>query len=374
MKHGTVFATVFAMLKLNFCKQLGRFRLEIDHTITEKVTAVFGPSGSGKSTLLNCISGIMHPEVGEIVFLGHTLYTAVGKIRVPPEKRRFGYVFQEGHLFPHLTVQQNIAYGQLRRSDRKNRVDTDQVIDILQIRDLLTRYPKELSVGQRQRVAMTRALASCPQMLLMDEPLAALDPGLKNRILPYLHHIKQAFDIPVLYVTHSIPEAMSFADAVVLLADGRIIAHGEPHEVLTSPTVLPIAQMTGVENIFSLPVIASDKQRGITELAMGAQNLRVPYTEVELGTRMPIAIRAQDIIVSLDFDLPISARNLLSGIIRRINVIGGQTILSVEIEGHRLSVKITTEALEHLQLEEGLICGFIIKANAVNLLWETHNS
>ena len=362
------------MLKLNFRKQLGRFCLEIDHTITEKVTAVFGPSGSGKSTLLNCISGIMHPEVGEIVFLGHTLYAAEGKIRVPPEKRRFGYVFQEGHLFPHLTVQQNISYGHPRQSDRKNQVDTDQVIDVLQIRDLLTRYPKELSVGQRQRVAMTRALASCPRMLLMDEPLAALDPGLKNRILPYLHHIKEAFDIPVLYVTHSIPEAMSFADEVVSLFDGRIIAHGEPHEVLTSPAALPIAQMTGVENIFSLPVIAFDKQRGITELAIGEQKLRVPYTEVELGTRMPVAIRAQDIIVSLDFDLAISARNLLSGTIRQINVVGGQTILSAEIEGHRLSVKITTEALEHLQLVEGMICGFIIKANAVNLLWETQNS
>ena len=377
------------MLKLSFRKQLGSFHLEIDCAITEKVTAVLGPSGGGKSTLLNCISGIMHPEAGEIVFLGRTLYSSQDRIRIPPEKRRFGYVFQEGYLFPHLTVQRNIFYGRprhLRSNDFSrfllkrrtkvvttaalNQIDTDRVIDILEIGELLKRYPEQLSVGQRQRVAIARALATCPQMLLMDEPLASLDPGLKNRILPYLHHIKQAFDIPILYVTHSIPEAMAIADEVLWLSDGRITAHGEPHELLAAPSALPIAQMTGVENILSLPVIASHKQRGVTELGLGGQKLLVPYAEVEIGRPMPIAIRAQDIIVSLDFDLPISARNLLRGTIRQIDVVGGQTLLSAEIEGHRLSVKMTTEARDQLQLVVGMTCGFIIKASAINLLWK----
>ena len=239
------------MLKLSFRKRLGNFQLEIDHTITEKVTAFLGPSGSGKSTLLNCISGILNPDDGELLFSGQTLYSSQQKKCLPPEKRRFGYVFQEGHLFPHLKVWQNISYGRPRRLDSGKRIDTDTIIDILEIGELLDRYPSQLSGGQRQRVAIARALGMSPRLLLMDEPLTSLDAGLKNRILPYLHHIKQAFDIPLLYVTHSISEVMALADEAFLLSEGRITGRGEPHQLLTSPSALPVAQMTGVK-IFSL--------------------------------------------------------------------------------------------------------------------------
>ncbi|MBI1923394.1 molybdenum ABC transporter ATP-binding protein [Candidatus Poribacteria bacterium] len=358
------------MLKLHFRKQLGHFQLEVDHTITEKVTAFLGTSGSGKTTLLNCISGILHPDEGEILFSGQTLYSSKDKVRLAPEKRRFGYVFQEGYLFPHLTVRQNIFYGRPHRFRGKNQIDTAVVIDILEIGELLTRYPHQLSGGQRQRVAVARALAIYPQMLLMDEPLASLDVGLKNRILPYLYHIKQAFDIPILYVTHSISEAMALADEAFWLSDGRITAQGAPYELLSSPSALPIAQMTGVENILALPVIASDEQRGVTELALGTQKLFVPYTQVTTGELMPIAIRAQDIIVATDCHLPISARNILSGTIRQIVVHGGQVMLSVAIEEHLFSVRITSEALNQLALVENMACYFIIKASAINLLWK----
>ena len=190
------------MLKLSFRKRLGDFQLEIDHTITEKVTAFLGPSGSGKSTLLNCVSGILNPDEGELLFSGQTLYSSQQKRCLPPEKRHFGYVFQEGYLFPHLTVGQNISYGRPRRLDSGGQIDTDTIIDILEIGELLDRYPSQLSGGQRQRVAIARALGMSPRLLLMDEPLTSLDAGLKNRILPYLYHIKGAFDIPLLYVTH----------------------------------------------------------------------------------------------------------------------------------------------------------------------------
>ena len=250
------------MLRLSFHKRLGDFHLEIDATITQKVTAVLGVSGSGKSTLLNCISGILHPDEGAISFFEETLYCSQEGVCLPPEKRRFGYVFQEGLLFPHLTIQKNIFYGHSGKSPNKEQIDVSRVIDILEIGDLLRRYPRQLSGGQRQRVALARALAISPPMLLMDEPLASLDLGLKNRILPYLHHIKETFDVPILYVTHSISEAMALADEAFLLSDGRVTARGEPHQLLTSPSALPIAQMTGVENILSLPVIACDRERG----------------------------------------------------------------------------------------------------------------
>lgn len=358
------------MLRLGFHKRLGNFHLEIDHAITQKVTAVLGVSGSGKSTLLNCISGILHPDEGVISFLGETLYSSPEGVRLPPEKRRFGYVFQEGLLFPHLTVQRNIFYGHKDKSPNGEQLDVNRVIDILEIGDLLKRYPRQLSGGQRQRVALARALAICPRLLLMDEPLAALDPGLKNRILPYLYHIKSAFDIPILYVTHAISEAMALADEALLLSHGRVTAQGEPHRLLTSPSALPIAQMTGVENILSLPVIACDRERGVTELEIGSQKLLIPYTEIEVGRRMQVGIRAEDIIVSLEADLPISARNVLSGTIRGIDPFGDRMMLSAEIEGNPLSVKITNAARVQLGLAVGMRCYFVIKANAVNPLWQ----
>jgi len=359
------------MLRLSFHKRLGDFYFEIDYTIREKVTAVLGVSGSGKSTLLNCISGILHPDEGVISFFGQTLYSSQDRVRLAPEKRRFGYIFQEGHLFPHLPVQKNIFYGHNDKSLSKEQIDLDRVIGILEIGDLLKRYPRQLSGGQRQRVALARALAINPQMLLMDEPLAGLDLGLKNRILPYLYHIKETFDIPILYVTHFISEAMALADDVLLLADGCVTAQGEPHKVLTSPSALPIAQMTGVENILTLPVIRSDKERGVTELEIGNQKLLVPYTEVEIGELMPVAIRAEDIIISLESELMISARNVLNGIIVGIDPFGERIILLAEIEGHPLSVKITNEACNQLGLAENMTCYFVIKANAINLLWQT---
>ena len=358
------------MLKLNFRKQLGNFQLDIDHTITEKVTAFLGPSGSGKSTLLNCISGILHPDEGELLFSGQTLYSSLQKRCVPSEKRHFGYVFQEGYLFPHLTVQQNISYGRPRRPNDNTQIDIATIIDILEIGELLDRYPNQLSGGQRQRVAIARALGMSPRLLLMDEPLTSLDAGLKNRILPYLHHIKGAFDIPLLYVTHSISEVMALADEAFLLSEGRITDRGEPHQLLTSPSALPVAQMTGVENILTLPVVIASEERGVTELALGEQRLMVSYTETEPGATIPIAIRARDIIVAMDSDLQLSARNILRGTIRGVAAQAGRVMLSVDIEGHLLSVEVTSDAREQLGLAEGTVCYFIIKASAINLLWE----
>lgn len=352
-------------ITLDFRKTLGNFTLDLNCTLEKKVTAFLGASGSGKSTLLNCISGILSPDDGRIVFGDEALYASDAKINMPPEKRRFGYVFQEGHLFPHLTVGQNIHYGQPRNL-RKNPNSIFRLLEILEISELLQRYPKQLSGGQRQRVAIARALAMEPRLLLMDEPLASLDSGLKNRIIPYLHHIKNAFEIPILYVTHAISEAMALADEAFLLSDGRITANGEPYQLLTIPSALPIANLAGVENILSLPIANSDEHRGVTELEIGSQRLIIPYIDMKIGKEVPIAIRAEDIIISLEPNLPISARNILKG---TIDAIDNQTLLSIHVEGFHLSVKITHEAREQLQLCKGKEVYCVIKANAVNLLW-----
>ena len=351
-------------IRLGFRKSLGSFTLEVNCTLETKVSAFLGVSGSGKSTLLNCVSGTLAPDEGEIIFGDEILYASASGVNLPPEKRRFGYVFQEGYLFPHLTVAQNIRYGQ------PNPRKSSDAIDVLEITDLLQRYPKELSGGQRQRVAIARALAMEPRMLLMDEPLASLDSGLKDRIIPYLHHVKEAFEIPILYVTHTFSEAMALADEAFLIADGEIMASGEPHRLLTVPSAMPIAQLTGVENILFLPVKSADKPRGLTSLEMGNQSLIIPYIDVEVGEVLPVAIRAEDIIISLEPNVSLSARNVLPGKIQYLDVKSERTWLSILIEWHHLAVKITHEARDQLQLRKGLEVYCIIKASAINLLWD----
>jgi molybdate transport system ATP-binding protein len=351
-------------IRLNFHKSLGSFTLRVDCTLETKVSAFLGVSGSGKSTLLNCVSGTLTPDTGEIAFGDEILYASASGINLPPEKRRFGYVFQEGYLFPHLTVAQNIRYGQ------PNPRKSSDAIDVLEISELLQRYPKELSGGQRQRVAIARALAMEPRMLLMDEPLAALDSALKDRIIPYLRHIKETFEIPILYITHAFSEAMALADEAFLIADGEIMANGEPHRLLTAPSAMPIAQMTGVENILFLPVTDSNKARGLTVLEIGSQSLIIPYIDVEVGEVVPVAIRAEDIIISLEPDIPVSARNILLGQVQYLDVKSERTWLSILIEWHHLAVKITHEARDQLQLREGSEVYCVMKASAINILWD----
>ena len=351
-------------IRLDFRKSLGSFTLKVNCTLETKVSAFLGVSGSGKSTLLNCVSGTLTPDEGEIAFGDEVLYASASKINLPPEKRRFGYVFQEGYLFPHLTVAQNIRYGQPKSRE------SSAAIEVLEITELLQRYPNELSGGQRQRVAIARALAMEPRMLLMDEPLASLDSALKNRIIPYLHHVKETFAIPILYVTHAFSEAMALADEAFLLADGEIMASGEPHRLLTAPSAMPIAQLAGVENILFLPVTASDKPSGLTALEIGNQSLMIPYIDIEVGEVVPVAIRAEDIIISLEPNLSISARNVLPGKIQDIDVKSDRTWVSILVERHHLAVKITHEAREQLQLREGLAVYCVIKASAINLMWD----
>ena len=351
-------------IRLDFRKSLGNFTLDVNCTLETKVSVFLGVSGSGKSTLLNCVSGILTPDEGEIAFGEEVLYASASKINLPPEKRRFGYVFQEGYLFPHLTVAQNIRYGQPKPRE------SSAAIDVLELGEFLQRYPRELSGGQRQRVAIARALAMEPRMLLMDEPLASLDTALKERIIPYLRHVKDEFDIPLLYITNAFSEAMALADEAFLIANGEIIARGEPHGLLTAPSAMPIAQLTGVENILFLPVTLFDKAKGVTSLEIGDQSLVIPYTEAEIGETVPVAIRAEDIIISLEPNLSISARNILRGTIQSLDVKSESTWVSILVEWHHLAVKITHQASEQLQLKEGLEVYCVIKASAINRLWE----
>ena len=214
------------MLKVDVAKQLGEFSLEASFTSEGRVTGLFGASGAGKSSLINIIAGLLAPDRGVVILDGETLDDTARRVHVPPHRRRIGYVFQDARLFPHLDVRQNLDYGR-----RMNRLADDpaqrkRVIDLLDIGSLLRRRPGQLSGGERQRVAFGRALLSKPRLLLLDEPLGALDEGRKLEILPYLARLRDEAGIPMVYVSHDAAELRQLATQIVMLKGGRITAFG----------------------------------------------------------------------------------------------------------------------------------------------------
>lgn len=214
------------MLELELAYRRGDFSLELALKLDERVCAVFGPSGSGKTSLLDLIAGLRRPDAGRILLDGEPLFDSARGIDLRPEQRHLGYLFQDGALFPHLSVRGNLRYGLRRRGG--GGPGLDEVVAVLGLEDLLERRPERLSGGEKQRVALGRALLSAPKLLMLDEPLASLDDGLKARILPFLSRTVAAFDVPMLYVSHSSEELRGLAERVILLEKGRISGEGEP--------------------------------------------------------------------------------------------------------------------------------------------------
>jgi molybdate transport system ATP-binding protein len=226
-------------IEVDVTHQLGAFTLNVRFASEGRLTALFGQSGSGKSSLVNVISGLIRPNRGRVVINGTVLVDTASGIFVPPWQRRIGYVFQEGRLFPHLTVRQNLTFGRRFRPAAEREVRLEAVVKLLGIGELLQRRPGALSGGEKQRVAIGRAFLSSPRLLLMDEPLAALDETRKAEIEPYIEMLRDEYDIPIVYVSHSLKEVSRLANAVVVLSDGRVVAMGDPADVLSRAELVP---------------------------------------------------------------------------------------------------------------------------------------
>ncbi len=224
----TVYERITAMLKVNIKKQQGSFKIDVDFSTREAgVTALFGSSGAGKTSIVNMVAGLSRPNDGRIVMNGNCWFDAQAKINIPPEKRRIGYVFQDARLFPHLSVRSNLTYGMGWQKGRLNPyIRFDRVVELLGIELLLNRRPAKLSGGEKQRVAIGRALLCSPVLLLMDEPLASLDQDRKSEVLPFIRKLCKNFSIPILYVSHQMDEITSLADHLVLLDKGQAVASG----------------------------------------------------------------------------------------------------------------------------------------------------
>jgi molybdate transport system ATP-binding protein len=348
---------------------LASFELNVDVTFDAKVTAVFGPSGSGKTTLLDAVAGLRYIHAGEIEIGGKTIFSSAQRIDQPPRARGIGYVPQEGALFPHLSVRSNILFGAARNSPHgtARSLDLDHVLEILQIGALFDRPITRLSGGEAQRVALARAILSKPRLLLLDEPLAALDIGLKERILPYLARVRDEFNIPMIYVTHNLSEVLTLADWVLMLRQGKLVTQGVPRDALLSMS-LPELQNEPFENILTATFVESDAAAGTARVRLpSGVELFVPYSPRPKDSLCQLRVSADDILIATQRPAGISATNVLPGSIRRVERFGGESMLTIDA-GAEFFVSLTPAAVARLGLAENRPVFLIIKTRSFRLL------
>lgn len=352
------------MLEVSLCHSFGRFTLDAHFNAPPGVTVLFGRSGSGKTTIVNAVAGLLMPEQGRIRADNWVLLDTDRHIRLKPHQRRLGYIFQEGRLFPHLTVRQNLAYGAWFAPKQAPRADLSRVIDMLGIGPLLDRRPGALSGGEKQRVAIGRALLSAPRLILADEPLVGLDMARKAEILPYFERLRDEVNVPILYVSHSASEVARLATTVVALDAGRVIAQGPAVEVLGDPAVLP----TGAREAGALLTARVKRHHadGLTELDAGGIALFLPRVATDAGGMLRIRIAAHDVILSRESPKGLSALNILPGTIHDIRPGDGPgTIVALDTAAGRVLARITRRSATALGLEPGATVHAVIKTVSV---------
>ena len=328
------------------------------------VTVLFGPSGSGKTTVLRALAGLDLPDAGRIVFDGETWLDVARRVAVPPQRRRVGLVFQEPALFPHLGVAANVGYGlgALRRADREARVrDAAALVGLAP--ELLARRPAELSGGERQRVALARALAPGPRLLLLDEPLSALDAPAREALRRALRRSIEASGIPALVVTHDRLEALAVGDRIAVMVDGEIRQLGPVDRVFAAPVDAAVARVVGTENV--LPVRVEARRDGLAVVRAGPVEL-VALDPGGLDREAFACIRAEEIVLE-DAPAPTSARNLLAGVVAARDAEGPLVRVGLDC-GVRLVALVTRASAETLRLAPGRRVCALVKAQAVRLV------
>jgi molybdate transport system ATP-binding protein len=353
-------------LEVRIVHQLGAFRLDADFTSDGRVTALFGPSGAGKTSVVNSLAGLIRPTTGRVVVDGQLLFDDRAGVCVPPHRRRIGYVFQEGRLFPHLTVRQNLLYGWwfTPRSERHEQLDP--VIDLLGLRALLGRRPGRLSGGEKQRVALGRALLASPRLLLMDEPLASLDAARKDEILPYIERLRDETRVPIVYVSHSVSEVARLANTLVVLADGRVVASGPVGTVMSRLDLVSLVGRDEAGAILETTVAGTDTESGLTTLHSTAGDLHVARLDLPVASKVRVRIRARDVMIAASAPKDLSALNVLEGIVAEIGPTDGAAAeLRLECHGTPLLARLTRHSIDRLGLTPGRRVYAVIKAVAI---------
>ena len=345
------------------------FSIDVEFDAPAGFTMLLGPSGGGKTTVLNCVAGLVRPDAGRIAVSSRLFFDSEAHVDLAVAKRRIGYVFQNLALFPHLTVEENIQYGIIKLPVQERRQRMMALLESFRIAHLLGIKPNQISGGERQRVALARSLVTDPVVLLLDEPLSALDLATKATILDDLREWNSSHGIPIVYVTHSPEEAFALGEHVVVVEAGRVIAKGSPQDVLRAPRHETIAQIVGFENVFDAAVLALDERQGTMLCRIGhdGRELEVPLAHTEVGSRIRIAIRAGDIIIAGERPHALSARNTFEGRIVDIKREGIKVMVNVDA-GVLFEVHITPSACEELQLEPNKMVWLVIKTYSCNLV------
>jgi molybdate transport system ATP-binding protein len=357
-------------IRKRFLNPEGSFNLNVHFRALAGFTILFGASGAGKTTLLDCIAGLTDPDEGRIAVGGVELYDFEKKHNVAAWKRRIGYVHQDLALFPHLSAEDNVAYGLRQYGAAERREHSRAMLQAFRIDHLRDRKPAQISGGERQRVALARALVTQPRALLLDEPLAALDRPTKSRLLDDLRHWNQQHRVPILFVTHNGEEVFALGDEVIMLDGGRIVAQGQPHEVLRAPRLETVARLAGFENIFNTSVVRISEERGTMtcRIGSGSVELETPLVRTEVDSRLRIGVRAGDLLLATEQPRGLSARNILPGTIRRIEQRDVIVSATVDCGGAEFEVHLTLAARDALHLESGKSVWVVVKTHSCHVL------
>jgi len=350
----------------NFQLNLGNFAFDINFKAPGRgVTAIFGPSGSGKTTLIRCLAGLERAHNGFLQINGQCWQDESRRFFLPTHQRPLGYVFQEASLFAHLSVYQNLKYGQKRRSATRQTVAFQDAVELLGIAPLLKRQPDRLSGGERQRVAVARALLTSPQLLLMDEPLAALDTQSKAEILPYLEKLHEELSIPVLYITHAMPEVMHLADYILLIEKGKLRGSGDLLEVLTRFD-LPLSHLADAGVVINAQVIEHDEDFHLTYLSFSGGRLSLQRENLPIGQQVRVVINARDVSLALDNEVHSSILNIFQATVEEIAEDSpGQLMVKLNLAGSQLLAKITKKSGALLNLQLGMTIYVRVKSMAL---------
>jgi molybdate transport system ATP-binding protein len=355
------------VLEVDIEHRLGAFELDVHFRSGRGLTALFGRSGAGKTSIVNAIAGLIRPKRGRIAVDGVVLLDTEHGICAPTHRRRVGYVFQEGRLFPHLTVRQNLLFGRWFASSSRASTHLDDVVELLGIEPLLDRRPGRLSGGEKQRVAIGRALLAQPRLLLMDEPLASLDARRKDEILPYLERLRDQASVPIVYVSHSIAEVTRLATTVVLISDGRVRAVGPVQEIMGRADLYPLVGRFEAGAVLAARIAGHDPRWRLTELSGSFGKLVIPRLDAPVGTALRLRIRARDVILAVLPPTGISALNVLSGRVEELVPIEeGALEVQLRVGNERLLARVTRRSGEALGLAPGREVFAVLKTVAID--------
>lgn len=358
-------------LELRIAHRLGAFALDVAFEAGKGVTGIIGPSGAGKTTLLEAIAGLARPESGRIALGGEVFLDTERGIRLPPDQRRIGYVFQEARLFPHLSVARNLDYGATRRG-AGGAISRDEVVALLGLVDLLARRPHRLSGGEAQRVAIGRALLAGPRLILMDEPLSSLDIRRRREIMPFIEALHRRLDLPILYVSHNIDEIVRLADRVVVMEGGKIVASGGVADVLNRSDIRSL--ILGVEaseadpaTVIDARVARHDEAHGLTEVEFAGATVALSRLDQLPGGTVRLRLHARDIAIATERPVALSIQNVIEARVSGLHRAGAaQTDVGLVVGSAEnalvLTARITTRAAERLALTPGQTVWALVKS------------